>query len=211
MRMLMAVAIALVALAGVQPQTPSAPELTASLQARYDNVKSFAADFTQTYRVTAVPQQDVNHGTVKIRKPGRMIWIVTSPTRQQLVSDGTFLTSWTGGVQADRTKLPTDSPSTGLMLLSGRGNLVRDFTPALPAPQPASEWQLVLTPKTPQTDFATLTLFVDRQTLRLNGYEQVGRDGARSTVRFTNLKENIDLPDSLFVFKPPSGVVVIDR
>jgi outer membrane lipoprotein-sorting protein len=95
------------------------------------------------------------------------------------------------------------------MFLAGRGNLNRDFTPSLAAAQPDGEWRLALAPKTPQ-DYVSLTLLVDRRTLALNGYEIVDTTGARSTMRFINLKENVPLPDSDFVFKR-SGVKVVDR
>ena len=35
-------------------------------------------------------------------------------------------------------------------------------------------------------------------------------DGARTTFTFTDLHENVPVPDSAFVFTPPPGVAVVD-
>jgi hypothetical protein len=61
----------------------------------------------------------------------------------------------------------TDEASSAMMFLAGRGDLLRDFTPSLGANQPAESWRLDLMPKTPQPDFKTLTLIVNRATMVL--------------------------------------------
>jgi outer membrane lipoprotein carrier protein len=208
-----ALVLSLVALgvSGAAGQAPPSPvDLAERLQARYDTVKSFTADYTLLQQSAAVPQTETLRGTVRVRKPGCLNFSTTSPTSRQVVSDGVQIVRWDGGRQADRARVAPGDTSTALMFLSGRGNLTRDFTPSLPAGQPDGEWRLALSPKTPQADFVSLTLLVDRRTLALNGYETVESSGGRSIMRFTNLKENVPLPDSDFVFKR-SGVKVVDR
>jgi outer membrane lipoprotein carrier protein len=211
MRRVLAFSLVVLGLSRVAGQaTPSAADLADRLQARYDTVKSFTADYTLSQQSAGVPQTETLRGTVRVRKPGCLNFSTTSPTPRQVVSDGVQIINWDGGRQADRARVSSTDTSTALMFLAGRGNLNRDFTPSLPAGQPDGEWRLALAPKTPQSDFVTLTLFVDRRTLALNGYETVDSTGGRSTMRFTNLKENVPLPDSDFVFKR-SGVKVVDR
>jgi outer membrane lipoprotein carrier protein len=211
MRRVLVLSFVALGVSGVAGQAPpSAADLAGRLQARYDTVKSFTADYTLSQQSAAVPQAETFRGTVRVRKPGCLNFSTTSPALRQVVSDGVQIINWDGGRQADRAPVSPTDTSTALMFLGGRGNLTRDFTPSLPAGQPDGEWRLALAPKTRQTEFVSLTLLVDRRTLALNGYEIVDSTGARSIMRFTNLKENVTLSDRDFVFKR-SGVKVVDR
>src|SRR5262249_47405489 len=107
------------------------------------------------------------------------------------------------------TDLPTgDQATTGLLFLTGKGDLVRDFRPALPKTTPPGVWQLDLTPKTAQAEFTSLTIWVDQKTLALRGLTSVDAQEGVSTFTFTNLRENVGLSDNQFVFKAPAGVEI---
>jgi outer membrane lipoprotein-sorting protein len=101
-----------------------------------------------------------------------------------------------------------EQTSTALLLLTGRGNLARDFVPRLGTEQSASEWHLVLTPKAPQPDYTQLTLAVDRASLRLLGLDIVDDQGGTRKFRFSNLRENPGLSDAAFTFRIPKGVEI---
>jgi outer membrane lipoprotein carrier protein len=210
MKSLIVAGAAVLAVAAARQSLPSAQDLAQQMQARYDTVKTFTAQYTLTQQSAAVPQAETYRGTVRVKKPGCLNFSTTSPVERQVVSDGVQLIRWDGGKQADRVAVLPSDTSTALMFLAGRGNLTRDFTPSLPASQMDGEWRLALAPKTPQPDYVSLALFVDRRSLALDGYETVDSTGVRSTLRFTGLKENVPLPDSDFVFKR-GGVKVVDR
>jgi outer membrane lipoprotein-sorting protein len=67
-----------------------------------------------------------------------------------------------------------------------------------------------LVPKSRQTDFDTLTLFLDRSTLALRGFLTTDDQGT-NTIQFSKLKENTGLQDTAFVFKFPKGTEMIGR
>lgn len=196
-------------------QTPPAATTPADvarmIQAHYDDVKSFTADFTRTFKGGLLPQTTVQKGTVKIRKPGRMRWTYKAPEEMEFVADGRMLYSY---VKADRTCYVTDIPtgdtvSTAVLFLAGKGNLTRDFKASAAPAVSATEWRVQLTPNTPQAEFQQLILAVDRTSLKLTSMETVDADGGVSTFRFSNLRENVSLSDREFVFTPPKGVDVI--
>ena len=195
----------------VPPQSPPpAPEFARLLQAHYNTVRDFTADFTHQYRGGALRQSLTERGQVRIKKPGRMDWIYTAPEKKEFMSDGTKLFSY---IPSDKVvvinDLPTgDQASTALLFLTGRGDLVRDFRPALPKTQPEGVWQLDLVPKTTQTDFMSLTLLVDPRTLALRGLTSTDAQEGVSTFTFTNLRENVGLSDNQFVFKIPRDAEV---
>jgi outer membrane lipoprotein carrier protein len=192
-----------------QPPPPAA-ELAQLLQAHYNTVRDFTADFVHQYRGGALRQSLTERGRVRIKKPGRMDWIYTSPEKKEFVSDGTKMYMF---IEAERAvtiaDLPTgDQASTALLFLTGKGDLTRDFRPAVPKTSPAGTWQLDLIPKTTQAEFTSLTLWVDPRTLTMRGLASVDAQEGTSTFTFTNLRENVGLSDNQFSFKAPPGVEI---
>jgi outer membrane lipoprotein carrier protein len=192
-------------------EVPAPGALAQLIQAHYNSVTSFTAGFTHTFKGGLLPQTTVERGSVKIRKPGRMRWTYDAPNQKEFVADGTLLYSY---VKADRTCYVSDLPkgdtaSTAVLFLAGKGDLVRDFRAALSPNSPAGEWRVLLTPRTPQTEFTQLTIGVDPKTLKMLSMESVDADGGVSTFRFENLRENVSLADREFLFTPPKGVDVI--
>ncbi len=192
-------------------QTPSPSDLARSLQQRYAAVRDFRAAFTQTASGGVLRMvKSEQRGEVKIKKPGRMRWTYGPPDRQVTVADGSRLYFYN---PADRTgyesPLPAgDNLSAPILFLTGRGDLERDFTASMPAAQAAGEWQLVLTPRKKQDEFATLTVAVDRATLAFRGFAWTDHQGASHTMRFSSLRENVGLADKEFLFTFPANAHV---
>jgi outer membrane lipoprotein carrier protein len=189
---------------------PSADQLAKQLQAHYDQVRDFTADFTQSFRGVALPQQTTERGRVLVKKPYKMRWTYTAPERKELVADGIQFWDYR---PIDRVVLVQPLPkegeaSTALLFLAGRGNVTRDFTPALAPRHPEGEWHLSLVPKSKQADFSSLVVQMDRRTLVMRGLVKTDDTGTW-TYRFQSLRENVGLADNAFTFKPPAGVEVI--
>jgi len=189
--------------------TPAA-QIAAKVQARYAGVRDFTADFTHVYQGGVLRQKTTERGTMAVKKPGRMRWTYTAPEKKEFVSDGTKLYSY---IPADRQVIVSDVPAgggdtTAALFLAGRGDLTKDFTAALDG-QDASLYRLKLTPKKKQQDFETLVLHVRRDSLQIATLVAQDRQGGTSTFTLTNLKENVGLADSRFVFKTPRGVQVV--
>ena len=197
-------------------QAESAAALAARLQARYDAIKDFTADFTQTYEGGVLRRKTTESGTLLVKKPGRMRWEYKAPEEKLFVADGRKIYAW---VPADRqvtvSALPADdAPATPILFLLGRGQLTRDFTPSLPgavAGAPADSVALALVPKTAVPDYDRLTLVVDRATLGLRMLIARDGQGGTSTFVFSNLKENVGLPDARFGFTIPKGADVVTQ
>ena len=196
-----------------RPQLPSAAEFARRLQARYDAITDFSADFVQTYRGGVLRKTTTESGTVAIKKPGRMRWTYTRPEDKLFVADGRKMYIY---VPADRQVIVRDMPAgdeaaTPILFLVGKGQLTRDFDAAyadLPG-APAGSVALKLTPRTPQRDYESITLVVEARTLRLRMLVARDSQGGTSTFTFTNLKENVGLPDKIFSFVIPRGADVI--
>ena len=204
-----AIGVAAPALHARQAVQPTATDLAAQLQKRYDSIRDFTADFDQQYRGLLQRQTAGEHGKLLVKKPSRVRFTYDAPERKVFVSDGTTFKSYYQKEGAgSEYPLPKDNEaSTAMMFLAGHCNLARDFTPGMATGAPPTEWHLGLVPKTRQTDFNTLTLFVDRSSLALLGFMTTDDQGT-NTIRFKNLKENTGLSDSAFAFSFPPGTAI---
>ena len=124
--------------APAQPDASDPAALARAVQARYDRVRDFTADFTHTYTGGVLKKQVVERGTIQVKKPGRMRWRYTNPEEKLFVSDGRQIYSY---VPADRQVIVSPMPAedratTAALFLTGKGDLARDFT-AKPASVPA--------------------------------------------------------------------------
>jgi len=206
------------ALGGGQPVAraadSTASELASALQRKYDGVKDFSADFTHAYEGGVLRKQIIERGRLLVKKPGKMRWDYSAPEPKQFVSDGVKTYSY---LPQDKqvivaTVPPDDQATTPTLFLAGKGNLTRDFTPALidvPAGMPAGSRALKFVPKARQPDYDWLILVVEPGSLAIRGLVTVDAQGGKSSFFFTNLKENVGLADKEFAFRIPRGVDVV--
>jgi outer membrane lipoprotein carrier protein len=194
---------------------PAADALARSVQAHYQQVKDFTASFEQAYVGGALKRRSVERGTVAIRKPGRMRWDYESPEKKLFVSDGTRMYFY---VPADKQVRVSAMPEAGrvptpILFLAGRGDLLRDFkVEEVPPPAGATGARaLRLRPVRPEPEYDTLTLVVDGTSYAMRQMIVVDAQGGTSTFSFTNLRENVGVADSRFVFTMPKGVDVVTQ
>lgn len=195
-----------------QPPVRSADALARALQERYERVRDFSADFTQTYQGGALRTRARESGTVTVKKPGLMRWVYTDPEKKEIVSDGKTIYMY---FPAERRVITQEAPTggganTGAMFLAGQGNVSRDFTAAFPKEQPKGDIALQLTPLEPQADYEHLVVTVDPETLQIVALTTLDRLGGENTLTFRNLKENRGVSNRTFEFRIPSGVTVTD-
>jgi outer membrane lipoprotein carrier protein len=192
---------------------PDPADLARRLQANYDKIHSFTAQFTQTYSGGLALKVAPEKGDIRVKKPDRFRMETREPIRKTTGSDGRTLYFHDHQARtASEEPLPTGSDApTALMFIAGRGNLLRDFTPSLAARQPDGVWHLDLAPRTPRAEFKQLTLMVDRASLALRGFAWIDHQGGTNTVRLDQLRENPTLPDRDFTFQIPAGVQRIKR
>jgi outer membrane lipoprotein carrier protein len=214
-RTLLAACLSALVAASLPATAQTSDALARAVQTHYQSVKDFTADFEQSYMGGALKRKTVERGTVAIRKPGRMRWDYTAPEKKLFVSDGTRMYFH---VPADKqlrvSALPTDGRlPTPILFLAGRGDLLRDFkVEEIAAPGGASGARaLRLRPVRPEPEYDSLTLVVDGSSYAFRQLIVVDGQGGTSTFSFTNLRENVGVPDSRFVFTMPKGVGVITQ
>lgn len=210
--LVLAVAVAGSPLSARQTAEARPEDLAGRIQARYDTIRDFEATFVQTYQGGLLRTKTTEQGTVAIKRPGRMRWIYTKPERKEFISNGQRVYSYLpSDKQVIVSPMPSGDQTTPALFLTGRGHLVRDFTPAF-AEVPGAAAGLLglrLTPKKADPEFEWLMLAVDPASLQIRHLVALDRQGGRSTFAFSNLKENRNLSDKIFEFQIPRGVDVI--
>ena len=192
-------------------QQPSAPQVAAALQAKYDTIRDFSADFTHEYEGGVLKRKMTESGALRVKKPGKMRWEYTSPEKKTFVSDGSTIYLWIpADNQVTQSAVPKqDEATTAVLFLVGKGDLTRDFDVTFTPNAPSGTYGLRLQPKLPERDYDWLELVVDQQTLQIRTLMAADRQGGQSRFIFSNFKENLGLPDSTFAFKIPRGADVV--
>jgi len=187
--------------------TPDA--LAKSLQARYQNVKDFSADFVQSYRAGVLKTRTQESGTVAVKKPGKMRWVYSKPERKELVSDGRKVYWYEQAAKQVQVSDAPDQASTPDLFLSGKGDIARDFTPSHAQSPIEGTIALKLVPRRSEPQYEYLVVAFEPASMRIRGLLTRDHQGGESTFTFTNIKENRGLSDKEFVFNKPAGVQVV--
>jgi len=192
-------------------QHPSAAEVVAALQARYDSTASFRAAFRQEIESLALGQKLDSRGTVYYRRPGRMRWEFETPEKQTVVADGRSIWMYQ---EAQRQVVKMELASafrttTPLSFLVGLGKLRDDFDAAI-EPGPSTDVvHLRLRPRAAGGDVGALQLELAAGTYDIVGAVVTDATGGKTRWRFSDLERNVALEDTLFQFDIPQGVDVV--
>ncbi len=190
---------------------PDPATIVKRLQDRYDETRTFRAVVRQEMKVKSLDVSDVSEGTVVFKKPGKMRWDFQTPRVQQIVSDGQLL--WV--YQPDDRqviKAPFKAAfvsTTPVSFLLGVGRITDDFKPhGDPRGCTGERMYVGLASKTNE-DVGALAFGVDRATYDIVEASVTDPLGNVTTLGFSSIARNVDVPDATFEFAVPRGVDVI--
>jgi outer membrane lipoprotein carrier protein len=190
---------------------PDPETIVRKLQERYDTTRTFKAGVRQEMKVKSLDVSDVSDGTVIFKKPGKMRWDFQTPRTQQIISDGTLLWIYQPD---DRQVLKAPFKAafvstTPVSFLLGVGRITDAFRP-YPDPRGCTAERLYvgLAAKSSE-DIGALAFGVDRGTYDIVEASVSDPLGNVTTLSFSAIARNVDVPDSTFEFTVPSGVDVI--
>jgi outer membrane lipoprotein carrier protein len=204
--------VSLAAVLAAQSQ-PDAQAIANRVQQRYAGIKDFSGDFVQSYEGGVLRTKTTEHGTMAIKRPGRMRWVYAKPDRKEFVSDGNRLYTYlVDDKQVIVSKAPGPSDGTiPALFLAGQADLSKDFVPSF-TELPGAPKELIgvkLVAKSYDPDYEWLAIGVDPATMQIRHLIAADRQGGKSAFSFTNLKENRGLSDKDFEFHIPRGVDVV--
>src|SRR6185369_15533528 len=87
-------AVAAPAVPEAQSAPPNAADLAVRAQKRYESIRDFTADFTQTSLGLLQKRTAPEQGTILLKKPNRVRFTYRTPDRKEFVSDGSQFYSY---------------------------------------------------------------------------------------------------------------------
>ena len=178
------------------------------LQRHYRDTNSFSAKFSEEIATVGASKRK-RKGTVSFRKPGRMLWEFQDPEKQTIVSDGETLYSYDPDLnQVVETPLKQAlKSSSATSFLLGIGNINRDFKAAFATPaRPTGLVDLILDAK---AGGYKIEVGLDPKTYNLITLTLTDQLGDTTRVDFSDIHDNVELPESIFAFKAPASADVV--
>lgn len=190
---------------------PDPATIVKKLQARYDETRAFKAQFIQEMKVASLGVSDRAEGTVVFKKPGKMRWDFQTPKAQQIISDGSIL--WVSQPE-DRQVLKAPFKAgfvstTPVSFLLGVGRITDEFRPETDARGCTPTHLYVRLASKKSEEIGALSFGVDRATYDIVEAAVTDPLGNVTTLGFSQIERNVDVPDATFEFVVPAGVDVI--
>ncbi len=138
-----------------------------------------------------------------------MRWEFEDPEKQTIVSDGETLYSYDPDLnQVVETPLKQAlKSSSATSFLLGIGNINRDFKAAFANPAtPSGLIDLILDAK---TGGYKIEVGLDPQTYNLVTLTLTDQLGDVTRIDFSDIHDNVELPDSIFAYKAPAGADIV--
>ena len=180
-----------------------------AIEGFYAKIEDFKADFQQEVKRAHIARPLKKSGYVYFSKPGKMRWDYTQPDKVYYVSDGDILWSYeVASKQAIKMGIKDSELYDSLKFLFGHGDLRASFDTRL-GPAKDGLQALVLTPKSGQQNYKSLTLWVKLDTGEVARTELVDPLDNVSTITFSGASYDKLKPEG-FQFKPPKGATIQD-
>jgi outer membrane lipoprotein carrier protein len=196
-----------------QAPAASLDTLVRGVERSFATMKDFSADFVQIFQDTLNQKQEES-GHLYLMRPRMMRWEYKIPEEKLFVSDSKNVYLY---VPADRqvskeAVKDTFDDRMPLMFLLGRSDLRNEFTRfEMLNTRPFLEGTKVLRmyPRR-KTDLSEVIMEVDPANYQVRRLLLGHTDGSKSEFIFSNIRINTGIKASLFQFKVPTGVEIVD-
>ncbi len=195
-------------------RSPELNKLLKSVENRYNHAQSIKLDFSETYAGMRRPVQS-DSGVLFLRKPGRMRWEYSTPAGKIFLSDGKEVFLYTpDDHRAERSKLKeSEDMRAPIAVLLGKLDFGKEFKSFETRPEkdgtPNGGTWITATPKSDSLVY-TKVEFLATPDGEIHRVRVTGQDQSKLDFTFSNERENVSLPDSLFKFQAPPGVQVVE-
>jgi outer membrane lipoprotein carrier protein len=218
-----AIAFAQIALSTAFASTASAPvqsevaldTVVQRIEAHYDSVSDFEAEFTQRYERRLLRRVVEETGHLAVKKPGRMRWEYRTPSSKLFLTDGSRSYFY---LPEEKQVMVSHNPEGAMgmhdgspfEILAGRSQLSESFEFFASESEPRRGGVMLhLVPIARQDEFEAVEVEADPASGRLLRVSLTDVQGNRTEFLFHSVRENVNLSEDLFRFTIPSGVEVV--
>ncbi|MEW5807132.1 MAG: outer membrane lipoprotein carrier protein LolA [Acidobacteriota bacterium] len=204
--MVIVVACFLLASGNPSRSSESADSILTMIQEKYSHLKSFTADFTQSFESKALGSGITERGKLYIRIPSQMRWDYEKPEEKIAICNGTD--SWLY-IKDDNIAVKANLAASGgsqalVSLLTGMVDL-RDLFEGELISKAHGEVIAKIRLKEENDQFDFLLITVNTRQKRLTRIEVFDLLGNRMVYSFNNIEENVEVKPELFQFSIPPG------
>jgi outer membrane lipoprotein carrier protein len=185
-----------------------------AVQQRYEAVKSLRAKFVETYESSVLRKSFEESGIVYLARPRCMRWEYLDPEEKLFVTAGDviyFYIKEDNQLILSRLQDEQEQRIPALLLIGGGGNILRDYHAAMEKKERGKVTSLKLTPIEPGSEYKYFVLDVDSKELSIFRITAVDASDNKTIIRFSDIRENVEVEGSLFLFKIPDGVEIIEN
>ncbi|SRR5712692_1459367 len=196
---------------GAAEESKDPQAIVDGLQKSYDSAVDFVAEFRQETEIKTVNRNLKSWGKVYFKRPGKMLWRYEEPKGQWVLADGKSLYYYQPE-QKQVLKSPLKNAfrsDVPLSFLLGIGNLKRDFRATLKGSE-QGDYILQLGPKGEMGGVGEIFLGVESHSFDIHWARIRDAAGNLTTIRFSGMRKGTGLKDSLFLFKLPEGVDLVE-
>ncbi|QTO39179.1 outer membrane lipoprotein chaperone LolA [Desulfovibrio desulfuricans] len=189
-----------------------AADIAATIQARYEKLRTFSATFEQTLTHKESGSVEKRQGSLLFQKPLLIRWQTDKPHEETLVVTHKEIWDYLADEEISYRyplELVRDS-RTIIQVITGQAALTKDFD-VKEAGQENGFAKLHLYPKEPAPQMVEALLWVEPSTGYIRRASIIDFYGNSNDVRFTQFKPDTSLKESDFTFTAPKGVEVEDR
>jgi len=167
------------AVASASPMAPDVQTLVNRVQAFYENIQDFTADFKQQYTYKAFKRTQSSSGTVTFKKPGQMRWEYQTPSPKTFVlTEDTVYAHDPDAMTVTKASLGSHQLSASVTFLWGKGRLADEFSIARVECPKCAGPLLEMTPLRPDPRFQKVRLEVDPKSAQVLRSVVVDPDGS---------------------------------
>jgi outer membrane lipoprotein carrier protein len=192
---------------------PSLHSVAQAVDQHYDRLRSLEADFTEIYQGGGIERTE--SGTLWLKKPGKMSWEYRSPEEKLFVSDGKdawlYLPVEKQARKSSLRKL--EDLRSPLAFLLGKTKLEKELDDLSFAPDMQAwkaEDSILRGVPRGMEDRVSQVLLEITPDHRIARIMIQGVDDSITEYRFSNQKEDVQIPDSKFRFVAPPGTETVE-
>lgn len=189
----------------------AADNASTDLSTLLTHLNAMKADFTQTITDKNAKQIQHSVGHMVMQRPGKFRWEVKKPSTQLVITDGKKIWIYEPDLeQVTIRKLTKEVGESPAMLLTNPNvTLEKDYKVENIKPSTKDLQWFSLIPKNQNSMFAKIKLGFNKNEIR--EMELQDHIGHTTSIAFYNINTNPSLASTLFSFKPPRHVDVIDE
>lgn len=195
------------------PATSDVKAIAAEVDGHYNRLHSLQAEFTEIYRGSGMDRTE--SGTLWLKKPGKMRWEYRSPRQKLFVSNGKDAWFYVPDDRQARkmSAKKLEDARSPLAFLLGKTKLEKELRGLSLAPDvPALHTGDIVLRGIPQALADQISEIVLEVTPEhtINRIIVQGVDGSTTEYQFSDQKEDVEMANGRFEFRPPAGIEVVE-